>query len=152
MGIAKIWAAVTIRDMDLIQLIAIEKDGLRPLPVPENATSFDQLFEGLALGVYSALRTFEHNKFLYLEHHIQRTRGSAILLGWKDVLNEPLLRQGLHLACTQYSGADARVRFDLLAAPPTHLGVNGRLPRRPSPTFHTIPRNVSARRSDRFCA
>jgi branched-chain amino acid aminotransferase len=49
------------------------------------------------------------------------------LLGWPDELNEARLRRGLHEACSQYPLPDARVRFDYLAAPPTHLGTNSRL-------------------------
>ncbi|MBK7897514.1 MAG: aminotransferase class IV family protein [Anaerolineaceae bacterium] len=113
--------------MTIVQLFAVEMDGLRPLPIPPNATSFDQLYAGLELGVYSALRTFAHNKFLYLEHHIQRTRDSAALLGWADALDEPRLRRGLHEACRQYPLPEARVRFDFLAAPATQLGTNSRL-------------------------
>lgn len=111
----------------MVQLFAVEQDGIRPLPIPDHVTGFDQLYDGLALGVYSAMRTFEHNKFLYLEHHIRRTRDSMTLLGWPDTLDETRLRQGLHKACTQYPLPEARVRFDYLAAPPIHLGTNSRL-------------------------
>lgn len=111
----------------MVQLFVVEPGGIRPLPVPEHATSFDQLYDGLELGVYSALRTFEHNKFLYLAHHIQRTRDSMALLGWPDELDEARLRRGLHAACSQYPLPEARVRFDFLAAPPTHLDTDSRL-------------------------
>ncbi|WP_420631767.1 aminotransferase class IV [Candidatus Leptofilum sp.] len=113
--------------MNTVQLFAVEQGGLRPLPVPQNVTRFDQLYDGLELGVYSALRTFEHNKFLCLEHHIQRTQRSAALLGWVDELDEALLRQGLHEACTQYPLPDARVRFDFLAEPAELLGTSSRM-------------------------
>ena len=113
--------------MKTVQLFAVEMDGIRPLPVPDQVTSFDQLYDGLDLGVYSALRTFAHNKFLYLEHHIERTRRSMALLGWPDELDEARLRRGLHEACTQYPQPEARVRFDFLASPPHHLGTNSRL-------------------------
>lgn len=113
--------------MKIVQLFAVEVGGIRPLPVPDHITSFDQLYDGLDLGVYSALRTFDHNKFLYLEHHIARTRSSMALLGWPDTLDEARLRQGLHDACGQYPLPDARVRFDFLAAAPHHLGTDSRL-------------------------
>jgi len=113
--------------MKTVQLYAVEHDAIRPLPVPDHITGFDQLYEGLALGVYSALRTFDHNKFLHLEHHIQRTRDSMALLGWPDELDETRLRQGLQQACSQYPLPEARVRFDYLAAPPHYLGTDSRL-------------------------
>lgn len=113
--------------MKTVQLFAVEESGLRPLPIPDHVTGFDQLYDGLALGVYSALRTFAHNKFLHLAHHIQRTRDSMALLGWPDTLDEARLRQGLHEACSQYPLPDARVRFDYLAAPAHQLGSDSRL-------------------------
>ncbi len=113
--------------METVQLFAVEKAGIRPLPIPHHVTSFDQLYDGLELGVYSALRTFAHNKFLYLADHIQRTRDSMRLLGWPDGLDEAGLRRGLHQACSQYPLPEARVRFDYLAAPPRHLGTDSRL-------------------------
>ena len=97
------------------------------MPVPDNATGFDQLYDGLALGVYSALCTFGHNKFLYLADHIQRTCDSMRLLGWADTLDATQLRQALHEVCTAYPGAEMRVRFDYLAAPARSLGTDSRL-------------------------
>ena len=113
--------------MKSVQLFAVEKNGIRPLPIPDHITGFDQLYDGLELGVYSALRTFNHNKFLYLADHIQRTRESMRLLDWPDTLDEARLRHGLHAACTNYPLPEARVRFDFLAAPPHHLGTTSRL-------------------------
>jgi branched-chain amino acid aminotransferase len=127
MRIAKKVAAVTISGMKTVQLFAVGEDGLRPLLIPNQVAGFDQLYDGLDLGVYSALRTFDHNKFLYLEHHIERTRASMLLLGWAVDLDEARLRRGLHEACSQYPLPDARVRFDFLAAPPHHLGTDSRL-------------------------
>lgn len=112
--------------MTEIQLFAIEKSAIRPLPIPPHVSSFDDLYDGLELGVYSALRTFDHNKFLYLEHHIARTVTSMGVLGWEYDLDEERLRQALHEVCTAYPFADARVRFDVLAAPPRHLGTTSR--------------------------
>ncbi len=108
-------------------LYAVEEGGIRPLPVEKSVVNFNHLYDGLQLGVYSALRTFEQNKFLYLEEHIERTRQSMTLLGWADVLDEARLRQALHEVCTSYPLPQARVRFDILAAPPLHLGSSSRL-------------------------
>lgn len=108
--------------MSLVQLFALEGDTPRPLPVPAQLTQFDPLYEGLPLGVYSAFRTFEHNKFLYLDDHIARAQRSMALLGWEYRLDDGRLRRALHQLCTAYPAAEARVRFDILAAPAEQLG------------------------------
>ena len=86
--VAKSGAVDTIGFMQTVHLFAVETEAIRPLAIPDHVTGFDQLYDGLELGVYSALRTFDHNKFLHLAHHIQRTRDSMILLGWADTLAE----------------------------------------------------------------
>ncbi|MCL4267800.1 MAG: aminotransferase class IV [Anaerolineae bacterium] len=109
-----------------IQWYAIEEKGVRPLPIPNGVSTFDGLYDGLALGVYSALRTFAHNKFLHLQDHIDRTVQSMRLLGWEYVLDKQRLRRALHQVCMAFPFPEARVRFDVLAAPPIHLGTNSR--------------------------
>jgi len=60
--------------------------------------------------VYSSFRTFDGDKFLYLEEHLARTRRSAERLGWSP-LDELLLRRAMDVACI--SGMDdVRVRYD----------------------------------------
>ena len=103
--------------MSELQLFLVEPDGIRPLPVPPDATGFHELYEGLELGVYSALRTYEQNKFLGLDDHIKRTVQSMALLGWDYQLDETVLRCGLHAACAAFGQPQARVRFDILAQP-----------------------------------
>lgn len=113
--------------LNKVQLFAVTPSALQPLRVSESVRSFDDLYDGLALGVYSALRTFEHEKFLCLQDHIERTKRSMALLGWTYQLDEVLLRNGLHQACSAYPGEDMRVRFDVLAEPATSLGSDSRL-------------------------
>lgn len=110
-----------------VQLFAVTTTGPQPLAVSANAINFDDLYSGLALGVYSALRTFEHEKFLCLAEHINRTKQSMALLGWDYQLDEALLRQALHQVCVAYPGAEMRVRFDVLAEPATSLGSDSRV-------------------------
>ena len=109
------------------QLFAVTADGPLPLPVPEGASGVHDIFDALPLGVYSALRTFKHNKFLDLDAHIARTEQSVALLGWDYQLDQMALRRALHEVCTAYPGPDSRVRFDLLAAPAAALGTDSRL-------------------------
>ncbi|MFO7682171.1 MAG: aminotransferase class IV [Chloroflexota bacterium] len=110
-----------------VQLFAVTPSGPQVLPVPPTATSFDDLYGGLALGVYSALRTFAHEKFLYLQEHIDRTKRSMVLLGWQFELDETLLRQTLHMVCAAYPESEMRVRFDVLAEPAAALGTDSRV-------------------------
>lgn len=113
--------------MSDLQLFAVTSAGPQPLPVPLEATSFDDLYTGLAVGVYSALRTYEHNKFLCLEAHLDRTERSMALLGWGEALDRDSLRRALHEVCTAAPFADTRVRFDILAEPAYALGSDSRI-------------------------
>jgi branched-chain amino acid aminotransferase len=99
------------------QLFAVTAQGAQPLPVPPEAQTVHDLFHGLPLGVYSALRTFDHDKFLDLPGHLDRTDRSMALLGWEFRLDRPMFCHALHTVCTAWPGEEARVRFDVLAAP-----------------------------------
>lgn len=101
----------------MIQLFAVTPSDLVPLPVPPTARSFDDLYHALPLGVYSAFRTFDKNKFLGLADHLARNRQSMALLGWAYELDETRLRQALHEVATHFPAPNARLRFDVLAEP-----------------------------------
>jgi len=109
-----------------VQLFAVGGQGPRPLPVRDGVGSAHELFDGLPLGVYSALRTFEHDRFLGLEHHFERTDRSLALLGWPERLDRPRLARAIDECVRAYPGTDAFVRFDVLAAPPRSLGTEER--------------------------
>lgn len=109
-----------------VQLFAVTPGGPLPLPVPDGVKSAHELFDGLPLGVYSALRTFDHERFLGLELHLDRTDRSLELLGWPERLDRPALRRALDACVRAYPGPDAFVRFDRLAAPPLALGTQER--------------------------
>jgi branched-chain amino acid aminotransferase len=99
--------------------------------VPDGATQFIDLYRGLPLGVYDALRTFEHNKFLYLNRHLARTERSMGLLGWTYRLDRARLLRALHAVVTAAewpleSGPEMRVRFDILAGPAAALDTTSR--------------------------
>lgn len=107
-------------------LYAVAANGPRELSVPAGADGFDGLYEGLTLGVYSALRTYQHRKFLDLEHHLARTRQSMARLGWDYAWDEACLRRGLDQVCSAAPFAEMRVRFDVLAAPAGARGSDSR--------------------------
>jgi branched-subunit amino acid aminotransferase/4-amino-4-deoxychorismate lyase len=103
--------------LDLVQLFSVSPDGPQALPVPEGV-SLLELMGTLPQGVYSGLRTLRHDRFLWLDEHIARTVRSMRGLGWDWELDEGALRRALHRVCTDWPTADARVRFDVLEAPP----------------------------------
>lgn len=112
--------------MSNLQLFAITDQGPQPLPIPVDAKDFTDLYHGLTLGVYSVVRTFGHNQFLHLEHHLARTIKSMRLLGWDYHLDETRLRQAIHTLCTAFPAPEMRVRIDVLAEPVRHLGTESR--------------------------
>ena len=112
--------------MSDLQLFAITAAGPQPLATPANAKDFTDLYHGFALGVYSVIRTYGHNKFLRLDHHLARTVRSMRLLGWDYQLDESRLRQVIHNLCTAFPTPEMRVRIDVLAEPARHLGTESR--------------------------
>ncbi len=108
------------------QLFAVTDNGVQLLPVANGATHLTGVYADLALGVYSALRTYEHNKFLALEAHLDRTDRSMMLLGWNYALDRDRLRRALHEVTSNYPAQDARVRFDVLSYPARSLGCESR--------------------------
>lgn len=125
--------------MTNFHLFAVETAG--PLQVPPDAVQFADLYRGLPLGVYTAFRTFEHNKFLYLSRHLARTERSMALLGWRYTLDRARLLRTLDAVVTAaewppesgppqsgspQSGPEMRVRIDILAGPAEALGTTSR--------------------------
>ena len=110
-----------------VQFFALAADGPRALSVPSGATSHHELFDGLPLGVYSALRTFDHERFLALDWHLERTERSMQLLGWSERLDRARLCAALDRCVRAFPGADSAVRFDVLAEPARRLGTEERL-------------------------
>ena len=110
-----------------IQLFAVVGSEPQPLPIAPGAATYHDLLDDTDLGVYSALRTFHHDRFLLLEDHFDRTDRSMELLGWEFRLDRKALRRALHEIVTAYPLPDARVRFDVLAKPATRLGTSSRV-------------------------
>lgn len=112
--------------MSKFQLFAVTETGTCSLPQTQGVTNLHELLEGLPVGVYTAFRTFEHNKFLHLEDHLGRLDQSMALLGWAIRLDRPSVRRALDSVCSAYPGPDARVRLDVLAKPVGRPPVNSR--------------------------
>jgi len=98
-------------------LYAVERDGPRSLDVPPGANGFEGLYDRLALGVYEAMRTFGHDRFLDLDEHLDRTRRSISRMGWDYAFDAARMRRCLDRVCGEAPFEEMRVRYDVLAAP-----------------------------------
>jgi branched-chain amino acid aminotransferase len=123
------------------ELYAVLSDNVEAIQIPEKDAIISALYNGLPLGVYTGMRTYEHNKFLHLEEHLNRLEESIAALGWNFQLNRSVLRQALHLVCTGYKLPDARVRIDVLAAGEIRLTSQSRVLISLSP-YEPIPDSV----------
>lgn len=112
--------------MTHVQLYAICPDGPVSLAPAGPLRSIYDLPDTLPYGVYTVLRTFEHNKFLSLKDHLHRIEQSTELLGWSYRPDRWAIRHALHEVCTAYPLSNARVRLDVLAAPAEELGTESR--------------------------
>ena len=100
----------------MIQLFEVCESGPQALKIPASVKRFEDLYQDLELGVYTALRTFEGYKFLALDHHLQRTSDSITGMKWDYAFNPELIRKSLDQICRQDPG-DKRIRIDVLAGP-----------------------------------
>jgi branched-subunit amino acid aminotransferase/4-amino-4-deoxychorismate lyase len=106
-----------------LQLFALLPSGPRELGAPVGSGTVHDVLETLPGGVYSAMRTFEHDRFLWLDEHLARTERSMRGLGWNSALRRHELCRALDQTARAYPGADARVRFDVLREPVEFGGV-----------------------------
>lgn len=113
--------------MSDVQLFAVTSAGPQSVAAPLDATTVHELFDELPEGLYTALCTFDHNKFFRLEDHLDRLERSIALLGWDYELDKLSLRRALHEVCIQYPRDNARIRIDVLAQPAEQLTVDSRL-------------------------
>ena len=113
--------------MNNVQLFAVTSSGPLALDVPARAEHVHDLFDDLPVGVYTALSTFDHSKFLLLADHLDRLEQSMQLLGWDYRLDRQALQIALHQTVTAYPLPNARVRLDVLEKPVPEIRTDSRL-------------------------
>ena len=113
--------------MQDFRLFALITAGPKSVAVPANTLSIHKLLDIQPVGVYTALRTFQHNKFLLLNQHLRRLEESMARLGWEYELDQQGLRKALHLVCSSYPLADSRIRIDVLSRPSADFGFDARV-------------------------
>lgn len=106
-----------------LELHALTADGLKRLPVAPGAKNMHDVMDVVPFGIYSALRTFAHERFLWLDAHLDRTEKSMRLAGWSAKLDREALRRAVYAVARAYPLADSLVRFDVLREPATVQGV-----------------------------
>lgn len=109
------------------RLFAVTGHGAAPVEPRASGPTVHDVLDELPIGVYSALRTFRHDRFLWLDAHFDRTERSMRALGWATELPRERLRAALHETVSAYPFPDARVRFDVLREPFTFGGATSNL-------------------------
>ncbi len=109
------------------RLFALTAEGANSIAIEESVSSIHHMLDKLPVGVYTAFRSFQHNKFLLLERHLSRLEESLAKLGWAYKIDQEVLRKTLHMVCTNYTYADSRIRIDVLTRPTPALDVESRL-------------------------
>jgi branched-subunit amino acid aminotransferase/4-amino-4-deoxychorismate lyase len=115
--------------------------GARPLAIPAGIEDANEAFDGLPLGIYEGLRTFDHVRLFHLKEHIERAQRSMERLGWSEQIDEAELRRALAEALAVAPWPDSRVRFDVLASPALSLGSQSRVLIALSP-WHGLPKEL----------
>jgi len=126
---------------ELHQLFEARPDGPVRIPCPGYENAHDLLDE-LPLGVYEALRTFDHVRFIGLKEHLDRAQLSMQRCGWSERLERELICRSLDQLVADYPAADARVRFDILEDTAPDKGVHSRIVIALSP-FQELPQEVT---------
>ena len=107
-----------------LHLYALQAGGPEPLAAPPGARTLHDV--DLPDGIYEGLRTFGRARFLFLERHLERAQRSMDLLGWREPLDQALVRRGLDAVARAVPFADAVIRVDVFEHPARALGVETR--------------------------
>ena len=110
-----------------LRLYGVTGSDVARLSVPEGAGDIHEVHAGLPAGVYTGLRTFHHDRFLWLEEHLERLDRNLAALEWEWPMAEMTLRRALDQIVKEFPGDDARLRIDVLSEPAERLGTQARL-------------------------
>lgn len=123
-------------DPDLLVFAATDAGLARLEPAP-GARGLHDALDHLPSGVYSALRTYEHDRFLWLDAHILRTQRSMAAVGIAAI-DEGVLRRAIHEAASAAPWPESRLRFDVLPEPIPDVPDASRIALVVAP-FHPVP-------------
>lgn len=83
----------------------------------DNASSLDGASQRLVGGVYTTLRTYQHDKALHLQDHFDRLEDSVKLQGREIILSRGHLQEAMRRIIHQYPGGDVRMRIHISLLP-----------------------------------
>jgi branched-subunit amino acid aminotransferase/4-amino-4-deoxychorismate lyase len=104
------------------ELYAVVGCELVELPVSQAVADVHDLFESRGsaqsgpAAIYSALCTYQGNRFVRLDAHMARTQRCLDRVGWSTRFDVAGLSRALHTTVTRTAG-DKRLRFDVLQRP-----------------------------------
>jgi branched-chain amino acid aminotransferase len=108
-------------------LYAVHGSELVALPLPKRTHELHELFVGLPLGIYSALRTYDERRFLRLEAHLGRCLLCLKRANFQLDFAMDGLCQAIDTAVRASSGGDLRLRYDFLEHPVERAGISTRV-------------------------
>lgn len=94
-----------------VQTFFLTRKGLSPAAIA--GENLDDVSRQLPDGTYTTLRTFDGNRFLRLDAHVDRLTGSARLLGKEAELDRSRLRQALADVLARTGFPESRLRITL---------------------------------------
>jgi branched-subunit amino acid aminotransferase/4-amino-4-deoxychorismate lyase len=86
----------------------------------DNAANMDQASQRLPGGVYTTLRTYQHDRALHLQDHFDRLEHSVKLQGREIILPRGFLREALRTVIHQYPASDVRMRIHCSLLPDSY--------------------------------
>jgi branched-chain amino acid aminotransferase len=100
-------------DLAIHKLIISENrpDKLTKIQINAELSSLNAASSLLPKGVYTTFRTYEGNKLLPLEYHLERLENSAKLLGFQIHIDEQQVYEALREAVRDYLPNDTRIRL-----------------------------------------
>ena len=108
----------------LHRLYAVVDGSALPLSIPDVPPS--HVHDSLPLGVYEALRTFDHDRFVGLPEHLDRLERSIELAGLEGGFDREGFLRALDQVARGFPAAESKIRFDQLAEPAQALGSSSR--------------------------